>query len=185
MHFFIAACKYLLKPAVIPALRFLASILSRVVYFFNMSDQILDTLYVIINYMGKIQCNETISCDYPTTERYTVEYGALPVATRCWADYNPEIDSSNSFSCTASDTCRVSSLEYGSSINEYGMLVEDGNQIVCDSCPLQPGGLINQFGCDTFTKQCTCNRWVCGGCILRAKMLFHTLGQLEVFFKFF
>jgi len=30
--------------------------------------------------------------------------------------------------------------------------------VVCDKCPIQPGGLVNQFGCDTFTKQCTCNR---------------------------
>ena len=35
---------------------------------------------------------------------------------------------------------------------------DDNNQIVCDSCPLQPGGLVNSFGCDIYTKQCTCNR---------------------------
>ena len=68
--------------------------------------------------------------------------------------------------------------EYGTTLDpEYGTLVEDGNQIVCDSCPLQPGtyyiheymiqstiivffvgGVVNSFGCDTYTKQCTCNR---------------------------
>ncbi len=69
------------------------------------------------------------------------------------------MDTSNAFSCTRSDTCRVSDMDYGTSINEFGSLVEDGNQVVCDSCPLQPGGLVNQFGCDTYTKQCTCNRY--------------------------
>jgi hypothetical protein len=104
---------------------------------------------------------------YPTSSKYNIEFGALPVATRCWADYYPEVDTSNSFACTASDTCRVSNLDYGETLNSYGFLVEDGNQIVCDACPLQPGGLINQFGCDTYTKQCTCNRSV-PPCVSRA-----------------
>ena len=143
---------------VVPALKFLTSILSKIIYFFKLDTAILDSLYSIVNYMGKIQCNETLSCDYPTSEKYDPEFGALPVATRCWADYSPEIDTSNSFSCTPSDTCRVSDLDYGTTLDEFGNLVEDGNQIVCDSCPLQPGGLVNQFGCDVYTKQCTCNR---------------------------
>lgn len=54
--------------------------------------------------------------------------------------------------------CRVGELNFGTSVDEYGFLQEDGNQIVCDACPLQPGGLVNSFGCDVYTKQCTCNR---------------------------
>ncbi len=50
-------------------------------------------------------------------------------------------------------------LDYGATIDEFGDLLQDENQIVCDSCPMQPGGLVNQFGCDAYTKQCTCNRW--------------------------
>ncbi len=150
----------------IPSLRLLASIISRIVYFFKAPDAIVDNLYEIINYMARIRCNETLNCDYPTSEKFDAEFGALPVATRCWADYSPEIDTSSAFSCTSSDTCRVSNLEYGQSLNKFGLLVEDGNQIVCDACPLQPGGLVNQFGCDTYTKQCTCNRCVfpCARC---------------------
>jgi hypothetical protein len=164
-HTHTTACRFVLKPLVIPALRFLASIISRIVYFFKLNDAVLDTLYQIINHMNKIKCNETLNCDYPTSEKFDAEFGALPVATRCWADFSPEIDSSDAFSCTASDTCRVSNLEYGQSLNEFGLLVEDGNQVVCDSCPLQPGGLVNQFGCDTYTKQCTCNRCVRVCCV--------------------
>ena len=156
IHF--AACKVVFKPMVVPALRALARIISKIVYFFKMDDSIVDTIFSIVGYLSKIQCDTSIECDYPTTETYDAEFGALPVATRCWADYSPEIDTTNSFACTPSDTCRVSELNYGTSLDEYGSLTEDGNQIVCDSCPIQPGGLVNQFGCDTFTKQCTCNR---------------------------
>ncbi len=145
---------------VVPAVRSLARIIAKIVYFFKLDDGIVDTLYSIVGYMAKLQCNETINCDYPSTEVVDAEFGALPVATRCWADYSPEIDTTNSFACTPSDTCRVSSLDYGTTLDEFGTLTEDGNQIVCDSCPIQPGGLVNQFGCDTFTKQCTCNRYV-------------------------
>jgi hypothetical protein len=155
-----AACKYLLKPIVVPCLRFLASIIAKIIYFFRLDDRIVTLLYEIVNYMGNIKCDESISCDYPTSDKYDVEFGALPVATRCWANFDPDIDTSNVFSCTPSDTCRVSTLEFGQSLDEFGYLEEDGNQIVCDSCPLQPGDLVNQFGCDTYTKQCTCNRWV-------------------------
>ena len=153
-----AACKILIKPIVVPSLRLLASLIARIVYFFRLDEAILDSIYQIVNYLARIKCNETIPCDFPTSDKFDPEFGALPVATRCWADYTPEIDSSNSFSCSPSDTCRVSTLEYGTTLDEYGFLVEDGNQVVCDSCPLQPGGLVNQFGCDTYTKQCTCNR---------------------------
>jgi hypothetical protein len=121
-------------------------------------DKILDMIYQIINYMARIRCDENINCDYPQSNKYDAEFGALPVATRCWASFDPEIDTTNSFSCSPSDTCRVSTLEYGTTLDEYGFLNEDGSQVVCDSCPLQPGGLVNQFGCDTYTKQCTCNR---------------------------
>jgi hypothetical protein len=153
------ACKFLIKPIIVPVIRIIARIIAKIVYFFKLNDAVLDMMFEIVNYLAKIKCNETISCSYPTPNPMDPEFGALPVASRCWADFNPEIDTSNSFSCTASDTCRVAEFTYGESIDEFGQLVEDGNQIVCDSCPLQPGGLVNQYGCDTYTKQCTCNRW--------------------------
>jgi len=162
---FLAVCPIFIKPLVIPCLQFLADIISKIVYFFRLDDRILNGLFQMVAYVSKIQCNESISCQFPSSDKITNEFGALPVATRCWADFSPEIDTSSAFSCTASDTCRVSELNYGNSLNEFGYLVEDGNQIVCDSCPLQPGGLVNQFGCDTYTKQCTCNRCVTCVCV--------------------
>jgi hypothetical protein len=159
----LAACKYLIKPVVVPTLRFLATILAKIVYFFNQDDAIIQNLYDIINYMNKMSCNSgNHTCEFPSSSSFDAEFGSLPVATRCWANFDPDIDTSNAFSCTPSDTCRVSTLEFGESLNEFGSLGEDGNQIVCDSCPLQPGNLVNQFGCDAYTKQCTCNRWVFG-----------------------
>lgn len=152
------ACKFLLKPVVVPALKFLANIIGRIVYFFRLPEGILDLLATIVAYMSRMRCDTRLECAFPVNKADRVDFGALPVATRCWADYSPEVDTSNSFSCTASDTCRVSELNYGSTLNEFGSLTEDKNQVVCDSCPLQPGGLVNQFGCDTYTKQCTCNR---------------------------
>lgn len=136
----------------------LSKIILSIVQTFRINTPIVDSIFSIIDFLRRIQCNETFPCDYPTSDISDPEFGALPVATRCWADFTADIDASNAFSCTPSDTCRVSDLDYGTTLNEYGNLVDDGNQIVCDSCPLQPGGLINQFGCDTYTKQCTCNR---------------------------
>jgi hypothetical protein len=109
--------------------------------------------------LARVQCNYSFNCTFEEPQDYSAEFGALPVATRCWADYEPDMDTSSAFSCTASDTCRVGTTDYGATLNEFGDLVEDENQIVCDSCPLQPGGLVNKFGCDTYTKQCTCNRY--------------------------
>lgn len=156
----LAVCKIFFKPLVVPVLKLLISILSKIIYTFNMDSTILNTLIDIVVYLTKIRCDERISCTLPSSGKAGSEFGALPVATRCWADFSPEVDTSNAFSCSASDTCRVSELNYGNSLNEFGYLVEDGNQVVCDACPLQPGGLVNQFGCDTYTKQCTCNRFV-------------------------
>jgi hypothetical protein len=139
-------------------LQAVASIIAKIVYFFQLNNAILNQIYIIINYLAKIKCDETLNCDYPSSSKTDMEFGALPVTTRCWADFSPELDTSNTFSCTASDTCRVSKLNYGNGLNAYGLLNEDGNQVVCYACPLQQGGLVNQYVCDTYTKQCTCNR---------------------------
>lgn len=136
----------------------LASFIGRIVYFFKLDETIINEIYKIVNYLSRIQCNESIPCDFPSSETFDTEFGALPVASRCWADYSPNIDETDAFSCSASDTCRVSKMDFGNSLDSMGFLVEDGNQIVCDSCPLQPGNLVNQYGCDVYTKQCTCNR---------------------------
>jgi hypothetical protein len=136
--------------------------LSKLTDFFHVcsvESPLVDTMNAITDYLDEIDCTRQFECAKAQKSTDSAEFGALPVATRCWADYEPSIDSSSAFSCTPSDTCRVGTLDYGATIDEFGDLLQDENQIVCDSCPMQPGGLVNQFGCDAYTKQCTCNRW--------------------------
>ena len=79
--------------------------------------------------MKKITCDKRLNCNFHIEPPANIEYGALPVASRCWADFTPEVDAADTFSCTQSDTCRVSGFAYGTSIDQqYGFLKEDGNQ---------------------------------------------------------
>lgn len=150
-------CK-IMTEVLFPIVRGIVGIIISIVRFFKTGDGLVRMLYQLMRYMDRVTCDATINCNLFNNTQQSVEFGALPVASRCWADYVPSLDESDAFSCTRADTCRVSDLNYGTSLDEYGYLTEDGNQIVCDACPLQPGGLINSFGCDVYTKQCTCNR---------------------------
>jgi len=38
--------------------------------------------------------------------------------------------------------------------SSFGGLADDQRQVLCNTRLIQPGGLVNQFGCDTLTKQC-------------------------------
>lgn len=148
-----------LKNVIAPLVKSLAHLISSVANFFNTGKDISRFLWTIHQSLQMLTCDyKPMDCNMDISVKQSVEFGALPVASRCWADFSPELDASDSFACTRSDTCRVSELSYGTTIDEYGFLKEDGNQIVCDACPLQPGGLVNSFGCDVYTKQCTCNR---------------------------
>ena len=119
----------IVKEIMLPLLRSLTRLISSIVSFFNTGRDIVKFMWTIIHYMEKITCDSTINCNFMNDPPPNIELGALPVASRCWADYTPEIDTSDSFSCTRSDTCRVSGLEYGTTLDpEYGYLVEDGNQ---------------------------------------------------------
>jgi hypothetical protein len=99
----------------------------------SINSPLVENLYDISNMLARVQCNKSFDCTFEEPKDYSAEFGALPVATRCWADYKPDIDTSSAFSCTASDTCRVGTTDYGATLNEFGDLVEDENQIVCDS----------------------------------------------------
>lgn len=154
-HFFCHVAKIILAPL----LEIIVSIIEAIVRLIGSGWEAVSGLRKIIRMINDMDCNVTVTCAFPDQKPMGLEYGALPVATRCWADYSPEIDSTDAFSCTRSDTCRVPELVYGKSLDyTTGLLLEDGNQIVCDQCPLQPGGVVNSFGCDVYTKQCTCNR---------------------------
>ena len=150
---------YIMKIFVAPLLDAIVNIIEAIVNLIGQGYEVVSGMRQIIDMIYDADCNVSVSCSFPERKQVGLEYGALPVATRCWADYSPEIDSTDAFSCTRSDTCRVSDLNYGNSIDyKTGILLEDGNQIVCDQCPLQPGGVVNTFGCDIYTKQCSCNR---------------------------
>jgi hypothetical protein len=60
------------------------------------------------------------------------------------------VDDTSSYACSASDTCSSSTLDYGQTDNE--------RQNICGACPRTAGGEVNQYGCDTYSKQCTCSR---------------------------
>ena len=148
-----------MKVIVVPLLDALVSIIEAIVMLIGTGSEVVKGMRDLVRIIYDLDCNVTATCHFPDRKEVGLEYGALPVATRCWADYTPEIDSTDAFSCTRSDTCRVSDLKYGESIDyKTGLLLEDGNQVVCDQCQLQPGGVVNSFGCNIYTKQCSCNQ---------------------------
>ena len=133
-------CK-VFKSVVVPFANMLVSILLPILRFFRMSKGIIQLLYTIMYWLNTMTCDyKPLSCGMEFKQEQNVELGALPVASRCWADFLPTVDESDAFSCTRSDTCRVAGFSSGTgSLDKYGFLKEDGNQIVCDACPLQPG----------------------------------------------
>jgi hypothetical protein len=150
---------WIFREVVAPTLGFLVDIMEAIVKLIGQGYEVIVGFRKIVKYIDDMTCEGELLCSRAPKLIKNLEFGALPVATRCWADYTPDIDSTDAFSCTRSDTCRVSDMKYGTSLDaSTNILLEDGNQIVCDQCPLQPGGVVNSFGCDVYTKQCTCNR---------------------------
>lgn len=145
------------KGFVLPLMEALVNILAAIIQLFSSDSGIITLLNSLIRYGRDVTCDTSIQCQFLHSDVLDLPDGALPVASRCWTDYTPGVDDSDSFACSRSDTCRVSTLLYGTD-SKYGSLTDDGRQIVCDACPKQEGGLTNQFGCDTYTRQCTCNR---------------------------
>jgi hypothetical protein len=68
--------------------------------------------------------------------------GVLPMPTRCWSTYITFFGDNQQLSCTAADTCKLSSLS--------------SERIVCGACPEQSNPSIQQFSCDYVTSICTC-----------------------------
>lgn len=149
------------RDVVNPILGFLINILRPIISLFSPDDGGIIALLLEINRaIDGLTCDYSLNCTYPDTDKIKSPTGALPVASSCWADYVPGVDESDAFSCSRSDTCRVSTLESGVTALEFGGLADSNREVLCDSCPTQqaPGNAINQYGCDTMTKQCTCNR---------------------------
>jgi hypothetical protein len=105
-----------------------------------------------------LSCNEQFPCIQVETEVSAQELGVLPVTSRCWADYTPGVDDLSSFSCASSDTCTNADLSFGQTNLDFGGIADSGRQVLCNSCPRTSNPDINRFGCDTYTKQCSCSR---------------------------
>lgn len=137
----------ILRDVIAPIVGFLIQILSFVIGLFGSGGAgIIDLLNKINSEISQIQCNHQVDCMLDHTDNIGSPEGTLPVSTRCWADYVPGIDSSDALSCSRSDTCTRSPL------TSY-----DDPNVLCNWCPIQTGGYVNQFGCDTSTKKCTCD----------------------------
>jgi hypothetical protein len=85
--------------------------------------------------------SDLLSCKFPPLATADELKGAHLVATRCWADAQQSIGTSNLLSCTDSDTCYKS--------------LYDTTQVVCINCP-DPGAEYSLYGCSPVTSMCTC-----------------------------
>jgi hypothetical protein len=86
--------------------------------------------------------SEIFNCTFPTLASKDSLAGAMMVATRCWADAQRDIGTSNLLACTESDTCYKS--------------LYDTTSVVCASCP-DAGEGYSLYGCSPVTKMCTCS----------------------------
>ena len=85
---------------------------------------------------------EILNCTFPSLESRDTLQGAMMVGTRCWADAQRSVGTSNLLACSDSDTCYRS--------------LYDTTPIVCASCP-DLGVGYSLYGCSSVTKTCTCN----------------------------
>ena len=85
---------------------------------------------------------EILNCTFPTLSSKDTMAGASRSGTRCWADAQRNVGTSNLLACTESDTCYRSDLDRSI-------------PIICGSCPSADAGF-STYGCSAITKMCTC-----------------------------
>ena len=85
---------------------------------------------------------ELLNCTFPSLASKDSLAGAMSKGTRCWADAQRNIGTSNLLACSPSDTCYRS--------------IYDLTPIICASCP-DAGQGFSQYGCSPITKICTCS----------------------------
>lgn len=112
-------------------------------YRFSVLDGIINGLNDLKNKVTGALCNGPLmECiDFPKNDGYDGD-GALPAATRCWADFVPSAGIATSLACSRADTCVAEDL--------------GSDKVMCDSCPMQDGVTFNNFGCNLLTKRCSC-----------------------------
>jgi hypothetical protein len=87
--------------------------------------------------------SDIVTCKFEDLTSKAALSGAMLVATRCWADAQRTVGTSNLLACTESDTCYLS-------------LYDRTTPITCSSCPLAGDGY-STYGCSSITKMCTCS----------------------------
>jgi len=110
------------------------TVLDTLEFFISSDEMCLD--YRLYNYP------EILNCTFPPLASFDSYQGALFRGTRCWADAQRDIGTSNLLACSPSDTCYKS--------------LSDPTPIICASCP-DPGTGYSQYGCNPLTKICTCS----------------------------
>ena len=91
--------------------------------------------------LENMQCGIAYNFNCYPNQTFTALTAALPVATRCWAGFQPDAGDASVLSCTRADTCWDDTKQ---------------TQVVCDACPLQAGEDFLQFACSPLTKRCSC-----------------------------
>lgn len=92
---------------------------------------------------GALGCNNDndLQCSWNYTDE-TLADPQLPVATRCWAGFQPDAGDSQALSCSRADTCDTEDLS---------------SRVLCDTCPVNPDtDEFLSFACSAATKKCTC-----------------------------
>ena len=103
----------LMRDVVAPILQILLDILQAVIGVLGGDPHILDLLHDVLDVMRNLECNTTLTCSNLGVELPSQAVGALPVTSRCWADYTPGVDDTSSYACSRSDTCSNADLSYG------------------------------------------------------------------------
>jgi hypothetical protein len=107
----------------------------------NLIEGLKEAKYQIQN--GALQChaNYEFTCEWSSADDVQPS-GALPVATRCWAGFQPDAGDATALSCSRADTCNTEDLT---------------STVVCDACPVNPlSDEFLSFACSPATKKCTC-----------------------------
>jgi hypothetical protein len=86
---------------------------------------------------------QLLNCTFPTLSSKDSLAGAYRVGTRCWADAQRDVGTSNLLACTESDTC-------------YSSDYDRTTPIICGACPNARTGY-SAYGCSSITKMCTCS----------------------------
>jgi hypothetical protein len=146
----------MMKDFVYPMLKALVDFLQFLAQWSNSDALTAISTYIgyIVSVIDLMDCTHMFECSDFTRATPQERVGVLPVTSRCWANYVPQVDDASAFTCAASDTCTNADLSFGVRALEFGGIADSWRQVLCNSCPRTSDPNINQFACDTYTKQC-------------------------------